>query len=312
MIRGNGGQTVFHESSDRYRFYALLQEAVERYRCRIHAFCLMDNHVHLAMQIADIPLSRCMQNISFRYTRFINIKRNKSGHLFQGRYKAIVLDADSYLLELVRYIHLNPVRAGIVKTVEKYRWSSHRAYRGEETLKWLTTDWALSIFSTREKQACRLYAEFMQQGLSEGYRAEFHKGSVDGRILGDDRFAEIALNKAGQRMSVAVTTEKVIALVSGHYGIAPEELGMGGKQRIVSEARAVAGWLVREVQGIRLTELAEKIGRDISSLSIAASRVEKRAQTDKALAQKVVELRNKLFRVPLKIDQKPVPIIPST
>ena len=148
-LRGNAGQAIFFDNRDRTRFYLLLQEGIERFRHRIHAFCLMSNHVHLAIQVGDIPLSRIMQNLSFRYTRWINWRQNRSGHLFQGRYKAVLVDADAYLLELTRYIHLNPVRAGIVKEPEDSPWSSHRAYLGREVISWLTTDWVLSQFSKR-------------------------------------------------------------------------------------------------------------------------------------------------------------------
>ena len=107
-LRGNAGQTIFFDNRDRIRFYLFLQEGIERFRHRIHAFCLMSNHLHLAIQVADIPLSRIIQNLSFRYTRWINWRRGQSGHLFRGRYKAVLVDADAYLLELTHYIHLNP------------------------------------------------------------------------------------------------------------------------------------------------------------------------------------------------------------
>ena len=107
ILRGNDGQDIFYTKIDRSRFCELLQEGIERYEHRIHGFCLMSNHLHLIVQAGDIPLSRILQNVSFRYTRYINKKKKRIGHLFQGRYKAILIDADSYLLELVRYIHLN-------------------------------------------------------------------------------------------------------------------------------------------------------------------------------------------------------------
>ena len=108
---------------------------------------LMTNHVHQAIQVADVFLARIIQNVSFRYTRHINCRRNQSDHLFQGCYKAILIDVDNYLLELVRYIHNNPVRAGMVKFPEKYVWSSHSAYLDEDPVAWLITDWVLSLLS---------------------------------------------------------------------------------------------------------------------------------------------------------------------
>jgi putative transposase len=123
MMRGNGGEDIFFEDDDRYHFYLFAQQGLERFGHRIHGFCCMTNHDHLVVQVGDIPLSKIIQNLSFRYTRWINQRNKRIGHLFQGRYKALLIDADSYLLELVRYIHLNPCRAGMVKDPIQYPWS---------------------------------------------------------------------------------------------------------------------------------------------------------------------------------------------
>ncbi|MCP4307705.1 MAG: transposase [bacterium] len=198
MLGGNGGQDVFYDEEDRYHLYLLIQQGVERYGHRIHAFCCMTNHIHLAIQVAEDPLSGIMQNLSFRYTRWINKKQARTGHLFQGRYKAILVDAHTYLLELVRYIHLNPVRAGMVEKPEDYAWSGHRAYMGIETLPWLETDWVLSQFAKRLTTCRKRYAVFVKEGIEEGYRQEFHHGGEDGRVLADDRFLEQVLGKRVQ------------------------------------------------------------------------------------------------------------------
>ncbi len=100
MLRGNGGQDIFFCPEDRYHLFILMQEGIERFGHRVHAFCLMSNHIHLVIQVSDIPLSRIMQNLSFRYPRWVNSRHKRMGHLFQGRYKALLVDGDSYLLEL--------------------------------------------------------------------------------------------------------------------------------------------------------------------------------------------------------------------
>jgi hypothetical protein len=107
----------------------------------------MNNHIHLVLQVADIPLSRIMQNVSLRFTKWINYSRSRTGHLFQGRYKSLLIDAETYLLELVRYVHLNPVRAGIVSSAAEYPWSGHRGYLGMEVFPWLTSDYERSLGS---------------------------------------------------------------------------------------------------------------------------------------------------------------------
>ncbi len=112
MLRGNGGQSVFIDDEHREHFESLVGEGVARFEHRIHGYCWMANHVHLAIQVNQVPLAKIMQSLSFCYTRWLNKRQNRIGHLFQGRYKALLVDADAYLLELIRYIHLNPIRAG--------------------------------------------------------------------------------------------------------------------------------------------------------------------------------------------------------
>ena len=133
--------------------------------------------------------------------------------MFQGRYKAILVDADNYLLELVRYIHLNPVRAGIVENPHDYAWSGHRAYLGIKVLPWLETDWVLSQFAKRLKTRRQRYEAFVRAGKEEGYRQEFHHGGEDGRVLADNRFLEQVLGKTVQP-SPAVSLDEIVAYVS--------------------------------------------------------------------------------------------------
>jgi REP element-mobilizing transposase RayT len=180
MLRGNAGQALFVDDEDCYHLYLLIQQGVERYGHRIHGFCCMTNHIHLAIQVAEEPLSRIMQNLSFRFTRWYNKRQIRTGHLFQGRYKAIVVDADPYLLALVRYIHLNPVRAGLVKNAKEYAWSGHRAYLGIDTLPWLETGWVLGQFAKPLKTARQRYKDFVEAGKQEGYQGAFHQGGEMG------------------------------------------------------------------------------------------------------------------------------------
>ena len=126
--RGNEQKPVFKSIKDRTKFLEYLKSATERYSAVIHAYCLMDNHYHLLLETPSGNLSRIMAHINGAYTSYFNKKRDRAGHLFQGRYKAIVVEADEYAKELSRYIHLNPVRAGIVKMPEEYKWSNYCYY----------------------------------------------------------------------------------------------------------------------------------------------------------------------------------------
>ncbi len=123
MLRGNQGRQIFYSDSDRTRCCLLIQEGVERFGHRIHGFCLMSNHIHLAWQEGGESLSTAVQNLAFRYAQHVNHIRNEVGHVFQGRFKSILVDKENYLTRLIRYIHLNPVRAGIVTRAEDYKWS---------------------------------------------------------------------------------------------------------------------------------------------------------------------------------------------
>jgi REP element-mobilizing transposase RayT len=291
ILRGNARDDIFFDDEDRCRFYLLLQEGVERFEHHIHAFCLMTNHVHLAVQVGEVPLSKVMQNVSFRYTRWVNWRKSRTGHLFQGRYKAFLIDTDEYLLQLVRYIHLNPVRAGLVTSPGDYPWSSQRAYIGKEVLPWLTTDWTLSQFASTVGKARQGFASFIADGVSEGHRPEFHgRGMIDSRCIGEDWFVEQTLLRAETRCERMFSVREVISEVCKVYGIATARLLSGG--RLSAEARGVAALLVLQLHGCNLVDLAAETARDPSSLSSAARRVTERAGGDGALAMKISELQS--------------------
>ena len=259
MVRGNGGQDIFFDDDDRYHFYLLLQEGVARYGHRIHGFCLMDNHVHLALQVGDEPLAKILQNLSFRYTRWINRKQQRLGHLFQGRYKAILVDQNSYLLELVRYIHLNPIRANMVRQPAAYAWSGHRAYLGKETLPWLETHWVLSQFGKRLTTCRQRYDTFVRAGRGQGYREEFHRGGEDHRILGDDTFTEKVIGKATKTASRQFNLDDLLTPVCQDYQLTENALRSPSRNRQVSEARQIIAWLAQRTRGVTLTELGKTI-----------------------------------------------------
>ena len=291
IFRGNGGQPVFLGEDDRSRFYLLLQEGTIRFGYRVHAFCLMTNHIHLALQCGDLPLQQGMQNLSFRYTRWINRRTKRTGHLFQGRYKAVLVDSDSYLLELVRYIHLNPVRAGMVKTPDDYLWSSHHAYMGRETLPWLTTKWALSQFGESADSAQTCYGNFVLDSLDGGHRPDFHgKGETDSRLLGDDSFLEKCL-VGSNRLPLRVNVQEIVAEVCRTYIIDEAVIKTASQNRKNAEARAVAGWLAKEMGCGTLSEVGMLVNRDVGSMSSAVRRLSDRMVNDPQLAVQMQKLK---------------------
>ena len=296
MLRGNGGQDIFFDDDDRYHFNFLLQQGIARYGHCIHGFCLMSNHVHLAIQVGEEPLAKIMQNLSFRYTRWINQKQKRIGHLFQGRYKAIMVDRDAYLLELVRYIHLNPVRAKLVRQPQNYAWSGHRAYLGQEALAWLTTDWVLSQFGTRLATSRKRYEIFLNEGRSEGRREEFHcGGDNDQRVLGDEGFAERVLNLPCAP-ATHITLDKLINIVCLEYRLAESDLASAGREHLASEARCIIGWIALRSGQISLTEVGKRFGRDVATLSHGVQKLGLKVKTSKMLAKRLADFNNAIMQ----------------
>ncbi|ABQ25156.1 transposase [Geotalea uraniireducens] len=296
IVRGNARQDIFSDDKDRYRFYEILQKSCERFQHRIHAFCLMTNHVHLEIQVSDIPLSRIMQNVSLRYTQWFNWRHKKSGHVFQGRYKAVMVDADAYLLELASYIHLNPVRARIAGQPENYRWSSHQAYLGKESLPWLETDFILSQFSTNVTDARIKFVVFVGERLAEGRREEFHgEKNIDSRIFGDDHFVDGVLAEVESLPEQKPDVNAVVGAVKRLYDIRDDRLSAQGRDRVTSEARGLAAWATLELSSGKLTELARHVGRDPSTLTCALRRIEKLREKDPLLVDKMERLRRDLL-----------------
>lgn len=286
MLRGNGGQDIFFEREDPGELYRLLAEGTARFEYRVHAFCLMGNHLHLVMQVGRIRLSRGMQNLAFRYTRWINRRQKRTGHLFQSRYKALLVDRDAYLVELVRYIHLNPVRAGLVSDPLDYQWSGHRAYLGKAEVPWLSTDWVLSQFDDRLGIARRRYRAFVRAGTKEGYRKEFHSGAEDPRVLGDDGFLASVLEERSRPMRPPALSE-IIQAVCAEYGLLYDELGAPTQSRPASEARAVVGWLARELGSASFVEVGRETSREVSTISSAVRRLSERARGNPALSRRL-------------------------
>ena len=186
--RGNARSAVFFDYGDRELFLVCLGEVVVRFGWLCHAYCLMDNHYHLLIETPEGNVSLGMRQLNGVYTQRFNRRHGRVGHLFQGRFKAIVVDRDSYLLELCRYVVLNPIRAAMVKHIEHYPWSSYPATMGLASCPgWLDTGWLLGQFGKRRTVAQRHYADFVAKGvgLSSPWSA------VTGQaLLGSEAFVE--------------------------------------------------------------------------------------------------------------------------
>lgn len=186
--RGNARQDIYADDNDRQTFLSLLQRAVERFGWYCHAYCLMDNHYHLLIETSTPSLSKGMKYLNGTYTQYYNRQHKRVGHVFQGRFKAILVQKDAYLLELARYIALNPVRAGMVRSAKDWPWSSYRATAGHENAAaCLTTDWVLAGFAKTKAIAQQHYREFVRQGKGQPSPWQQLKNQI---YLGDDAFVD--------------------------------------------------------------------------------------------------------------------------
>ncbi len=209
-----------------------------------------------------------------------------TGHLFQGRYKAILVEEDAYLLQLVAYLHLNPVRAGMTAEAGEYRWSSHRAYMGTETLPWLSCDLVLGQLSRKTSTARRLFADFVSGEMGKGHRCEFHGiGNLDPRICGEDNFLSDVLRQVQEAPTVRPDLIATLQCVADYFDCDIERLKASDQERKLSRIRAFVAWAVVETSSSTLTELGVLLSRDVSTLSSAVRRLEEKGRKSDDLAR---------------------------
>lgn len=271
-LRGNHQQDIFYRDADRRLLDRYVGEAAERVGVRIHAYCWMTNHVHLLVQVSDIPLGSFVQHVGTRFARAIQARVPTTGHLFQNRYHALLVDVDRYFVALLRYIHLNPVRAGLVRQPAAYPWSSHRAYLDLARTEWLTTEFGLRLFDADRERARERYRAFvMQEGI--GVRDPSLGGVVRGepRILGDESFARRATSQA-----IAITRhcglEAIVAELCDGDGITLADLRSPTQRRDLSRLRGQITARALAEGAASLSEIARYLNRSASALSRAAER----------------------------------------
>jgi REP element-mobilizing transposase RayT len=266
ILRGNHREQIFFRPADRDLFSSLVGEMIERFRMRVHAHCWMSNHVHLLMQVSDVPLGQAMMRIASRFARHMQKQRPTTGHFFERRYRAILVDADEYLLELVRYIHLNPVRAGIVADPMEYAWSGHCAYLGAAAVPWLTTDFTLSLFSADLSAARAAYRRFVLAGIGIVVNRELATGNdQDSRVLGTDQFLS--------RLPVALparchlTIEQLAEHVCRPHGVDSALLASSSRAHQLSLLRTLVVHHAIRLRIATLSDLARHFRRSTSALS---------------------------------------------
>jgi putative transposase len=293
IARGNERKAVFRDDRDRQAYLDRLVRCRERFGLRLLAYCLMGNHLHLAVERGPVKLSRVMLAVQSGYTQWFNRRYGRVGHLFQGRYKSFLVEKDRYLLALLRYIHRNPLEAGLVKHAEQYEWSSDRYYRRGRGPEWLDLDRALPILGRTRRLAVSRYRRLMEDEEGESYES---LASYARAIKGEEAFAERILREAGENpiRKFGLREAEVAAAVSKMLGLRLGRMKSERRDREASQARILAAYVAREVGGLPVSRMARFFGRDESTLVRGVLNLEERMKNDAALRRGTVEMANAL------------------
>jgi REP element-mobilizing transposase RayT len=300
--RGNAGEDLYRAAADREKFLIYVEKAVGRFSLKLHAYCLMPNHFHLLLETVLPNLSQSMQWILFCYAAYFNRKYKRHGHLFQGRFKSILVDGDAYLKQLSRYIHLNPVRLGLVSKPISYLWSSYPAFAGNsKPPQWLETGWLLSQFGRNEREAKENYIRFVEADDGTQLKNPFDD-SAGGCILGGPDFVEwvkgyflsprpLEVDFPQLRQLKPVPSIKdVIKAVCDEYNCDKSSLTDKGRKR--NTPRDTAIFLSRELTSATGRELANFFG--FASGTGVSSRyhyVLKKMNTDRRYSRRVNRIK---------------------
>jgi len=281
--RGNERKKVFLSEVDYKKFLSYLTDAAHKYGAILHVFVLMDNHYHLLIETPKPNLSSFMHAVASAYTTYFNIKRKRSGHLFQGRYKSIVIEKDSYLLELSRYIHLNPVRAGIVQRPQDYLFSSYRSYIFPKHESMVSRELLWDMISRNQEEAPRRYRDFVESALLETPPNPFEK-VYGGVLLGKPPFIKdilkrvaemIPKNETAQRRVLSSSVsgiEEIIRFLSCHFKVAEETIVNA------SPYRSYALYLARKHTPVASSDIGRYFNISCSAVTKMGTRLKQRLE----------------------------------
>jgi len=305
MNRGRRRETIFFTDADREEFIKVLRESAELWNLSIAAYCLMSNHYHLLVKTPDGNLARGMRHLNGVYTQRFNRSHKKEGQLFRGRYKAVLVDADSHLLEVLRYIHRNPLKAGIVKNLNDYRWSSHKAYVSQaKKWTWVQKENLLSMLTAVKSRQKRAYLDFVAMAEPEEIE-RFYALKDSPSILGNASFIGMIRDKLSELTNVAeipeskilaLDAERVIAATYEYYRI-PRKILLLSKRGSENLPRDVAIYLVRRLCRMTLPDVGKVFGiENYSSVSSVVQRVKLKLASDKHLQKKISEITQQALK----------------
>lgn len=293
IVRGIEKRRIFVDGKDRSLFVERFSNLLLETDTHCLAWALLSNHVHLLLRTNNYKLSTFMRRLLTGYAVTFNLRHKRSGHLFQNRYKSIICEEEPYLLELVRYIHLNPLRAGLVTTVDaldRYRWSGHSVLMGKHLLPGQNTNEILLRFGSTPPSARANYKAFVAGGASIDKRNDLIKGGVrrslqsknlpetiayDERVLGTNSFVEKIkkYDKTSRHLSI-IPIDDIILAVASFYGIDPQHLKERTKMKHIADARCLIAYIAVRQMGHNGQKLAERLNITRSGVSIAAQRAQ--------------------------------------
>ncbi len=290
MVRGIDRRRVFETTADRQDFVGRLEAVVKDTRLRVLAWALLPNHAHLLVRTGSQPLSTAMRRLLTGYAVAFNHRHKRHGHLFQNRYKSILVEEEPYFLELTRYIHLNPFRAGVLQSIaelDRYPWTGHSAVIGHVPRRFQAVTEILGAFDENVRRARRRYREFVADGASQGRRPELQGGGLrrsvggweslsmlrrgregwafDERVLGSGSFVEQVLRSlptptTRSQAEATVTFLEVVAACAAAWGVTKAEVCCGSRRRVAAHARAAASYVGVSELGLPIAHVARTLG----------------------------------------------------
>jgi REP element-mobilizing transposase RayT len=300
IVRGVNRCDIFCDDDDRGKFLGTLSKLLVQTDTECLAWSLMTNHVHLLLRPRPTSLAVLMRRLLTGYAIYFNRRHQRTGHLFQNRYKSIVCEADTYLLELVRYIHLNPLRAGVVpdlSTLDVYEWSGHGVITGNRVFTGQTVDDVLALFAQGRVEARRRYRLFMADGVTRGKRddltstgrrqSNLPEGSYDDRVLGSVDFIETLCMRQEliPAISARIGIGELIGRVCIRFAVDPDVLRLRTRAARVADVRSIVCCLAVRHLGWNGVEVGRSLGLGRSGVSVAARRGEQLLRNDPSLLE---------------------------
>jgi REP element-mobilizing transposase RayT len=266
ILRGNHRENIFSCADDRLILNSIVADSIEKCDARVHAYCWMTNHLHAMIQIGDQPLGRIVQRVAMKYSRYRHKRLGTTGHLFERRHRAFLVDVDTYFLALLRYIHLNPVEARMVTSPDDYPWSSHRAYLGIETVPWLTVELGLGFLSKTFGGGHTAYQAFIRGEHATRIDSFAVLPSVDSRVIGTDRFLA-SLPPPRVKLRSYLSLEEMASAVCTAMNVSLDEVRSASRCRYLTEARVTIARRATDERIASLRTVAAFLDRSQSAIS---------------------------------------------